>query len=89
MDRKCTKKYTKSSFVLKMLKVQLYDHKYIIASTQITNTEIFAIIAVLGFKLLSRKNFALKQKGQKKLLKSRLFFKKIASFTGKLLQKYK
>ena len=83
------KKYTKSSFVLKMLKVQLDNHKYIIVSTQITNTEIFAIIAVLGFKLLSRKNFAHKQKGQKKLLKSRLFFKKIASFTGKLLQKYK
>ena len=72
-----------------MLKVQLHNHKYIIASTQITNTEIFAVIAALGFKLLSRKNFAHKQKGQKKLLKSRLFFKKIASFTGKLLQKYK
>ena len=26
-----------------------------IASTQITNTEIFALTAVLGFKLLSRK----------------------------------
>ena len=55
-----------------------------IASTQITNTEIFAFIAVLVCTLLSRK-----QKRQKKLLKSRLLFKKIANFTGKLLQNYK
>ena len=33
----------------------LYNDKYLIASTQITNTEIFAFIAVLVFKLLSRK----------------------------------
>ena len=50
-----------------------------IASTQITNTEIFAFIAVLVCTLLSRK-----QKRQKKLLKSRLLFKKIGNFTGKL-----
>ena len=37
-----------------------------------------AFIAVLVFKLLSRE-----------LLKSRLLFKKIANFTGKLLQNYK
>ena len=40
-----------------MLKVQsckLYNDKYMIASTQITNTEIFAFITVLVFKLLSR-----------------------------------
>ena len=30
-------------------------NKYMIASTQITNTENFAIIAVLVFKLFSRK----------------------------------
>ena len=42
----------------KYLKVQsckLYNNKYMIASTQITNTEIFAFIAVLVFKLLSLK----------------------------------
>ena len=50
-----------------------------IASTQITNTEIFAFITVLVCTLLSRK-----QKRQKKLLKSRLLFKKIGNFTGKL-----
>ena len=61
-----------------------------IASTQITNTEIFAFIAVIIFKLLSRKVlFINKKKKQYKLLKSRLLFKKIANFTGKLLQNYK
>ena len=42
----------------KTLKVQshkLYSYKYMIASTQITNTELFAFIAGLVFKLLSRK----------------------------------
>ena len=42
----------------KYLKVQsckLYNSKYMIASTQITNTEIFAFIVVLVFKLLSLK----------------------------------
>ena len=60
-----------------------------IASTQITNTEIFTIIAVLVFKLLSRKVLFTKRKDKKKLLKSRLLFKKIANSTGKLLQNYK
>ena len=35
--------------------MQLYNNKYVIVSTQITNTEIFAFIAVLVFKLLNRK----------------------------------
>ena len=47
-----------------------------IASTQITNTEVFAFIAVLAFKLLSHKDL------------SWLIFTKIANFTGKLLQNY-
>ena len=58
-----------------------------IASTLITNTEIFAFITVLVFKLLNREVY--KQKRQKKLLKSRLLFKKIAIFTGRLLQNCK
>ena len=58
-----------------------------IASTQITNTESFAFIAVLVFKLL--RTFVYKQKRQYKLLKSRLLFEKIANFTGKLLQNCK
>ena len=54
-----------------------------IASIQITNTEIFIFIAVLVFKLLNRKSFVYKQTRQYKLLKSRLLFKKIANFMGK------
>ena len=39
---------------LKVQSCKLYN-KYMIASTQITSIEIFAFIAVLVFKLLSRK----------------------------------
>ena len=60
-----------------------------IASTQITITEIFAFLAVIVFKLLTRKVFFYKQKRQRKVLKSRLPFKNIANFTDKLLQNYK
>ena len=44
--------------LIKNLMVQsckLYNNKYMITSTQITNTENFAFIAFLVFKLLSRK----------------------------------
>ena len=34
---------------------KLHNSKYMIASTQITNTEIFTFIAVLVFNLLCRK----------------------------------
>ena len=60
-----------------------------IASIQITTTEIFAFIAVVVFDLLIRNCLFKKQKRQQKLLKSRLLFKKIANFTGKLLQNHK
>ena len=40
---------------LKVQSFKLYNNKYIIASTQTTNTDIFAVIAVLVFKLLSCK----------------------------------
>ena len=59
-----------------------------VASTQTTKTEIFAFIAALVFKLLSRKVLFTNRKDDRKLLKSRLLFKKIANFTGKLLQNY-
>ena len=39
---------------LKVRPCKLYNKKYMIVSTQITNAEIFAFIAVLVFKLLSR-----------------------------------
>ena len=59
-----------------------------IASTQITNTEIFALIAVLVFKLLNRKVLFINRKGNRNC-QNRLLFKKIANFTGKLLQNFK
>ena len=48
----------KTKDILQFLKVQsckLHNNKYMIASIQITNTEIFAFIAVLVFELLSCK----------------------------------
>ena len=60
-----------------------------ITSAQITNTEFFAFIAVLVFKLLNRKVLLINRKKQQKLLKSRLVFKEIANFMRKLLKKYK
>ena len=40
---------------LKVQPCKLYNNKYMIVSTRITNTEIFAFIVVLVFKLLSHK----------------------------------
>ena len=48
---------TKNKSDVSHLKVQswkLYNNRYMIALTQITNTEIFTLIAVLVFNLLSR-----------------------------------
>ena len=41
--------------ILKVQSCKLYSSIYIIASTYIINTEIFAFITVLVFKLLNRK----------------------------------
>ena len=60
-------------------------NKYMIASTQITNTEIFAFISVLVWKLLSRKVLFTNTKDNRNL-KSRLLYKKIANFMVQLLQ---
>ena len=49
--------------------MQIYNNKYIIASTQITNTEILAFIAVLIFKLLSRKVLFINRKDSRNCLK--------------------
>ena len=46
---------TAKIIALKVQSFKLYNSKYMIASTQITNTKIFAFIAVLVFKLLDRK----------------------------------
>ena len=55
-----------------------------IASTQRTKTEIFTFKCSMSHNVLF-----LKRKGNIKLLKSRLPFKKIANFKVKLLQDYK
>ena len=57
-----------------------------IASIKITNTEIFALIAVLVFKLLSRKLLFINRKDYRNCEKIGSF-KKLANFKGKLLQK--
>ena len=48
--------------ILKVQSCKLYNEKYMIASTQIKDTEIFAFIAVLVFKLLSRKALLINRK---------------------------
>ena len=45
----------KNPKTLKVQSCKLYNNKYRIASTQITKTEIFAFIALLVFRSLSRK----------------------------------
>ena len=59
-----------------------------IASTQITTTETFAFKPVAVFNLLSRKEFFINRKYNRKLLKSSLLFKEIENFTDKLLETY-
>ena len=57
---------SKRKYTLKVQSCKLYGNKYMIASTQIANTEIFAFIAVLVFKLLSRKILFINRKDNKK-----------------------
>ena len=49
-------------FLLKVQSCKLYNKKYMIVSTQIASTEIFAFIIVLVFKLFSRKVFFVNRK---------------------------
>ena len=55
-----------------------------IPSTQIINTEMFAFIAVVAFRLLSNKVLLVNRKDNRNY--NNLLFKKIANFTGKLPQ---
>ena len=76
--------------ILKVPSCKLYNNKYMIASTQITNTEIFAFIAALVPKLLSREVLFINTKDNKICrLEVGYFSQKIANFTGKLRQNYK
>ena len=67
-----------------MQSYELHNSKYMIALTQITNTEVFAFIAVLVLMLLSRKVLFINGRDN-----SRLLFNKIENFMGKLFQNYK
>ena len=60
--------------VLKVQPCKLYISKYRITSTQTINTEIFAFIAVLVFKLLSRKVLFINRRDSRKLLKKVGYF---------------
>ena len=51
---------------LKVQSCKLYNSKYVNASTQITNTEIFAFIGVLVFKSLRRTVFFINKKDSRK-----------------------
>ena len=53
---------TLSTFFLNVKPCKLCNNKYMIASTQITNTKIFAFISVLVFNLLNRKVVFVKRK---------------------------
>ena len=51
--------------LLKIHSCKLYNNKYAIVATPITNIEIFAFIAVLVFKLLIRKVLFLNKRGNR------------------------
>ena len=54
-----------SALKLKVQSCKLYNNEDMIASTQTTNTEIFAFIAILVFKLYSRKVLLINRKGNR------------------------
>ena len=58
---------------LKVKSCKLYNDQYMMALTQITNAEIFAFLAVPGFKLLSRKVLFIKEKTIETVKKSAIF----------------
>ena len=61
---------------IKIQSSKLYNNKYMIASTQITITGIFAFIGVLVFKLLSCKILFINRKDNRNFWKVRYFLRK-------------
>ena len=55
---------------------KLCNNKYMIASTQITTTEIFAFITVIVFNLLSRKVLFINRKDNRNCQKVAYFLRK-------------
>ena len=74
------------NFFLKLQSCNSCNNKHMMTLIQISNTETFAFKVILVFELLSRKVLFINKKDNRNYLKSRQLFKKIASFTGKLLQ---
>ena len=62
--------------ILKTHSCKLYKKKYMFVSTQITNTEIFVFMAVLVFKLLSRKPLFRNRKDNRNCYKVGYFLRK-------------
>ena len=62
--------------LLKVQSCRLYNNKYMIVSTQITKIEIFASVAVLVFKLLSRKVLFINRTGNRNYWKVDYFLRK-------------
>ena len=65
MCKQLLNNYTLYVKILKVQSCKLYDNKYMIALTQITNTEIFSFIAVVVFKFLSHKVLFINRKCNK------------------------
>ena len=64
------------NFSLKVQSCKSYNNKYMIALTQITNTEVFTFIAVLVLKLLSRKVLFINRKDNRNCQKVGYFLRK-------------
>ena len=63
--------------VLKVQSCKLYNNKYMIALTQIANTEIYAFITILVFKLLSCKVLFINRKNNRNCQKVGNFLRKL------------
>ena len=63
-------------FLLKVQSCKLYNNKYMITSTQISNSENFAFIAALIFTLLSRKVVFINRKDNRNWWKVGYFLRK-------------
>ena len=64
------------NFNLQLQSCKLCNNKYMVASTQVTNTEIFTFMAVLVFKLLSRKVLFINRKDKRNCEKVGHFLRK-------------
>ena len=68
--------FKKAGRLLRVQSCESFNNKYMIASTQITNTEIFAFIAVLVFELLSHKFLFINIKNNRNCLNVGYFLRK-------------